>query len=349
MTEFSIYQINVDRDTANVCFIGMESLEKIKGTKGVNAAAYDRVYDGKMDCISLENIYQKFNVDHPADYKGRSLSVSDVVEIRESDTLNPGFYFVDSIGFKSISFDKSLCKEPVEAGSGKISVLLVEPNKYPKMVEIDDTLEAMQGVVGGDIEEYMPFEDEVAIVCHEEGKLIGLPPNRAIYAEPETVELTYSELADRFRNAESEGKKHLTGYIVFSQESFNKPYDEKSRTYAVSSDNKAFKAGLGGYSIYGSCLDGSDPCVRLDGYMRGENAWKIEKCYLKEASREMLDIICGKFFICHAPYEAERFQSLPPDLAEKYREKFQYPERFARINDKIVAVPFKPAKADRER
>ena len=349
MTEFSIYQINVDRDTANVCFIGMESLEKIKGTKEVNAAAYDRVYDGKMDCISLENIYQKFNVDHPADYKGRSLSVSDVVEIRESDTLNPGFYFVDSIGFKSISFDKSLCKEPVEAGSVKISVLLVEPNKYPKMIEIDDTLEAMQAMVGGDIEEYMPFEDEVAIVCHEEGKLIGLPPNRAIYAEPETVELTYSELADRFRNAESEGKKHLTGYIVFSQESFNKPYDEKSRTYAVSSDNKAFKAGLGGYSIYGSCLDGSDPCVRLDGYMRGENAWKIEKCYLKEASREMLDIICGKFFICHAPYEAERFQSLPPDLAEKYREKFQYPERFARINDKIVAVPFKPAKADRER
>ena len=275
--------------------------------------------------------------------------MSDVVEIRESDTLNPGFYFVDSIGFKSISFDKSLCKEPVEAGSGKISILLVEPNKYPKMIEIDDTLEAMQAIVGGDIEEYMPFEDEVAIVCHEEGKLIGLPPNRAIYAEPETVELTYSELADRFRNAESEGKKHLTGYIIFSQESFNKPYDEKSRTYAVSSDNKAFKAGLGGYSIYGSCLDGSDPCVRLDGYMRGENAWKIEKCYLKEASREMLDIICGKFFICHAPYEAERFQSLPPDLAEKYREKFQYPERFARINDKIVAVPFKPAKADRDR
>lgn len=323
--------------------------QKIKGTKDVNAAAYDRVYDGKMDCISLENIYQKFNVDHPADYKGRSLSVSDVVEIRESDTLNPGFYFVDSIGFKSISFDKSLCKEPTQAHENRISVLLVEPDRYPRMIEIDDTLEAMQAVVGGNIEEYMPFEDAVAIVCHEEGKLIGLPPNRAIYAEPETVELTYSELADRFRNAESEGKKHLTGYIIFSQESFNKPYDEKSRTYAVSSDNKAFKAGLGGYSIYGSCLDGSDPCVRLDGYMRGENAWKIEKCYLKEASREMLDIICGKFFICHAPYEAERFQSLPPDLAEKYREKFKYPERFMRVNNEIVAVPFKPVRADKER
>ena len=349
MTEFSIYQINTDRDNNRVCFLGLDTLERFQHSKEVDPVLYDRVYDGRLDCNSLETIYQKFNVDHPADYKGRSLSVSDVVEIRESDTLNPGFYFVDSIGFKSISFDKSLCKEPTQAHENRISVLLVEPDRYPRMIEIDDTLEAMQAVVGGNIEEYMPFEDEVAIVCHEEGKLIGLPPNRAIYAEPETVELTYSELADRFRNAESEGKKHLTGYIIFSQESFNKPYDEKSRTYAVSSDNKAFKAGLGGYSIYGSCLDGSDPCVRLDGYMRGENAWKIEKCYLKEASREMLDIICGKFFICHAPYEAERFQSLPPDLAEKYREKFQYPERFARINDKIVAVPFKPAKADRER
>ena len=349
MTEFSIYQINTDRDDNRACFLGLDTLERFQHSKAVDPALYDRVYDGKLDCNSLETIYEKFNIDHPADYKGRSLSVSDVVEIRESDTLNPSFYFVDSIGFKAISFDKALCKEPVEVGSGKISVLLVEPNKYPKMIEIDDTLEAMQTVVGGDIEEYMPFEDEVAIICNEEGKLIGLPPNRAIYAEPETVELTYSELVDRFRNAESEGKKHLTGYIVFSQDSFNKPYDERSRTYTVSSDNKAFKVGLGGYSIYGSCLDGSDPCVRLDGYMRGENAWKIEKCYLKEASREMLDIICGKFFICHAPYEAERFQSLPPDLAEKYREKFQYPERFARVNDKIVAVPFKPAKADRER
>ena len=63
MTEFSIYQINVDRDTANVCFIGMESLEKIKGTKEVNAAAFDRVYDGIMDCISLENFFLLFFVD----------------------------------------------------------------------------------------------------------------------------------------------------------------------------------------------------------------------------------------------------------------------------------------------
>lgn len=69
----------------------------------------------------------------------------------------------------------------------------------------------------------------------------------------------------------------------------------------------------------------------------------------EENSREMLDIICGKFFIVYAPFEAERFQSLPPDLAEKYREKFKYPERFMRVNNEIVAVPFKPVRADKER
>lgn len=63
----------------------------------------------------------------------------------------------------------------------KISVLLVQAGKYPKTVQINDTLEEMQRLVGGDIEEYMPFEDEVALVCNDEGKINGMPLNRAIY------------------------------------------------------------------------------------------------------------------------------------------------------------------------
>ena len=74
-------------------------------------------------------------------------------------------------------------------------------------------------------------------------------------------------------------------------------------------------------------LDGSDKCVRLEAYMAdehgGENGWKIEKCYMKENSREMLDIIFGQFFIAYAPIESENFQSLPKNLAEKYKEKFR--------------------------
>ena len=62
----------------------------------------------------------------------------------------------------------------------KIKVLLVEPEKYPKEIVIDDSLEAMQEVVGGDIEEYMPYDDDVAIICNADGKIERLTLNRAI-------------------------------------------------------------------------------------------------------------------------------------------------------------------------
>ena len=215
------------------------------------------------------------------------------------------------------------------------------------------TLEAMQSLVEGDIEEYMPFEDEVAIICNEEGKMNGLPLNRAVYSEPENVEMSYPQLKAHFRQAEKE-RNHTTGYIVFTADSFDKPYTEEQRTYVVSSNNKAFIEGMGGYSIYASSLDGSDKCVRLEAYMAdehgGKDGWKIEKCYVKDDSnREMLDIIAGKFFIAYAPIESEKFLSMPKELARKYEEKFKYPERFYKSMDGIEAKPYKPVSKDMER
>lgn len=64
-----------------------------------------------------------------------------------------------------------------------IKVLFIEPHKYPRVIDLNDTLEDMQKLVGGDIEEYMPFDDDVAIVCNEEGKLNGEELNRAIYGD----------------------------------------------------------------------------------------------------------------------------------------------------------------------
>ena len=242
--------------------------------------------------------------------------------------------------------------EKVEAPE-KISVILVEPGRYPKLIEIEDTLEAMQSLVEGDIEEYMPFEDEVAIICNEEGKMNGMPLNRAVYSEPENVEMSYPQLKAHFRQAEKE-RNHTTGYIVFTDDSFDKPYTEEQRTYDVSSNNKAFIEGMGGYSIYASSLDGSDKCVRLEAYMAdehgGKDGWKIEKCYVKDDSnREMLDIIAGKFFIAYAPIESEKFLSMPKELARKYEEKFKYPERFYKSLDGIEAKPYKPVSKDMER
>ena len=65
--------------------------------------------------------------------------------------------------------------------------------------------------------------------------------------------------------------------------------------------------------------------------------------------KEMLDIIAGKFFICYAPFESEKFLSMPKELARKYEEKFKYPERFYKTSNGIEAKPYKPISKDMER
>ena len=63
---------------------------------------------------------------------------------------------------------------------GPITVLVVEPGKVPYVKEIDPGLKSLQSEVDGWSEAVYPFVDPVAIVCNEEGKLNGLPLNRAL-------------------------------------------------------------------------------------------------------------------------------------------------------------------------
>lgn len=69
-----------------------------------------------------------------------------------------------------------------------MNVLLVEPNADPRAIEIDGSLASMQALVGGLIEAFYPFEDPVALICNDEGKLAGLPQNRPL-KHPETGEV----------------------------------------------------------------------------------------------------------------------------------------------------------------
>lgn len=103
-------------------------------------------------------------------------------------------------------------------------------------------------------------------------------------------QLTYHELKTLFREREArladriaKPEEHLIGCIVFTEDSFSVPYSLEERTYIVSSDNKGYQRNMSGYSIYGSSLDGSDRCVRLEAYMAEEddpNGWEVEYCYL---------------------------------------------------------------------
>lgn len=253
--KIKIYQINSDRDVNQMMFMAHDRLEKFQGSSEVDSKIYDKIYEKEVPCNGLEEVYQMFNLNHPSDFRGHSLSVSDVVEVSESEKVADGFYFCDSFGFKKVAFNPAECEvsDRINEEVSKIKVLLVEPNKAPKLIEIDDSLEAMQEVVGGDIEEYMPYEDDVALVCNDESKMNGSLPNRAIYLD-------------------DNGKK------------------------------------------------------------------------------EMVDIIFGKFFICYAPPESEKFLSLPDDMAKKYQEQFKYPERFFKdFSGNIIAEPFKPKSKEHER
>ena len=118
-------------------------------------------------------------------------------------------------------FDGELDDIPDEyriTGSGEaaerdstIAVLIVEPGKEPYVKEIDSGLESLQHEVGGYIEAIYPYEDPAALVCNEEGKLEGLPLNRALRDEDGDI---YSFL--KLRNAAaaiSEGGCVLSGSV----------------------------------------------------------------------------------------------------------------------------------------
>ena len=71
----------------------------------------------------------------------------------------------------------------MEQNENTLTVLEIVPGQYPKQVEIDPDLKSLQQAVGGNIGASYPFSDPVAIVYNDEGKLMGLPLNRALRDE----------------------------------------------------------------------------------------------------------------------------------------------------------------------
>ena len=61
-----------------------------------------------------------------------------------------------------------------------MQVVIVEPKKKPVVQDIDSDLKSMQKIVGGSIQAIFPFDEPVALICNEEGKLLNLPLNRAL-------------------------------------------------------------------------------------------------------------------------------------------------------------------------
>ena len=94
-----IWQLKTDSDL-ELRFRGYDEVLNVSGEPSKNN--YDVVFDGELETNDLESIYTKFNIDHPSDFKGHSLSISDVVELYDESSSE--FHYVDQFGFKAIEF-----------------------------------------------------------------------------------------------------------------------------------------------------------------------------------------------------------------------------------------------------
>ena len=115
-------------------------------------------------------------------------TVSVIADSREEaeqmvdDGWHNGDYVLDSEDFIDVDF-KTVGEKEMSKDKKELDVLLVKPNEYPQKVTIGAELKDLQEAVGGTITATYPFTDPVAIVCNDEGKLLGLPMNRALRDE----------------------------------------------------------------------------------------------------------------------------------------------------------------------
>lgn len=132
--------------------------------------------DGSIDRHDLESMVREVNAS----------------EVLPKDQLSDNVYHYDSqdqvFELAGKYEERMAVKEAAqEYGSQEkadtMTVLLVEPNKYPEVKEIGTDLESLQQAVGGNIEVTYPFKDNVGLVVNEEGKINGMPLNRAVRDE----------------------------------------------------------------------------------------------------------------------------------------------------------------------
>jgi hypothetical protein len=100
---YAIYQLKHDDTTADIRFMGSDWLEK----KGIEPQRenYELVYTGALtedgsQIDKLEGLYRTFNIERPQDFTGHSLSVSDIVALKQAGMVS--YHYVDSVGYREL-------------------------------------------------------------------------------------------------------------------------------------------------------------------------------------------------------------------------------------------------------
>ena len=152
---FGIYQLKDTEEARDIHFMGMDYLES-KGI-AVTKENYDLLYTAPLEeGTSLEDIYTRFNIDRPADFRGHSLSVSDVVVLHHNGENTS--HYVDSFGYREVpEFTKEL---------------MAEHTKEQTSV-IDETAEILSEIAKEHADDEPDRENEVFLVNYNEWREVS--------------------------------------------------------------------------------------------------------------------------------------------------------------------------------
>ena len=184
--KYGIYQLKHNPELDHLRFEGTESLKRMGITKNnfdaIKPENYELIYVGELSELqeqtqgeTLEVIYEKFNIDHPEDYRGHSLSVSDIVILHQNGGKSA--HFVDSFGFTRLpDFMQTLTLEGVKEQEEEIDtsghdVQKSEPEKQEQQTS-DNTLEDGDEIIDlGDEKEQVLADMKKSLEIGEETEL----------------------------------------------------------------------------------------------------------------------------------------------------------------------------------
>ena len=156
-----IYQIDTLRDMQNRKFMASKD-------EPIDPSIYEGVFNAVIDDDNPYAIYERFNNEgHPL-VRGHSLSISDVIVLKDKA------YICEPVGFKEIEFDESKTQKQ----KNLMQVVYKEPKKPAFVTEIRYNLDSMQKAVGGGLIETVKISnDQTILVSNEESKLLGMEGN----------------------------------------------------------------------------------------------------------------------------------------------------------------------------
>ena len=182
--KYGIYQLKHNPELDHLRFEGTESLKRMGITKdnfdAIKPENYELIYVGNLSELqeqtegeTLEAIYEKFNIDHPEDYRGHSLSVSDIVVLHQNGKNSA--HFVDSFGFTGLSdFMQTLegvKEQEAEIDTSGQDVQKSEPEKQ-ELETSDNTLEDGDEIIDlGDEKEQVLADMKKSLEIGEETEL----------------------------------------------------------------------------------------------------------------------------------------------------------------------------------